>query len=264
MSITCEEALKKLYEVIDKEADEVDTKKVQEHLKSCKSCMSRYEFESMFKHFVVKKAESSQKHEQLRNRILSRISEAESSGGGGLFGGRFRFGAVLMAAAAALVIFVISALALADFYRHKEYTYPFEAHHMENRIEDVQSATVAQTVDAGRYLVNDLHLAVNGDEKQLRFIDAGTVEIQDKEFVHLRYLYQGKYVSFFMGNAEGVNLPDFERQIYNDKEYFYHECRECKVIYWYVENRVGEKIVIVVTEVHDLDLRPTIPTVKAI
>ena len=57
--MTCEEALRKLYEVIDKEASEIDQREVKAHLEHCRSCMARYQFEEMFKTFVVEKAVSS-------------------------------------------------------------------------------------------------------------------------------------------------------------------------------------------------------------
>ncbi|MCX6827453.1 MAG: zf-HC2 domain-containing protein [candidate division Zixibacteria bacterium] len=74
--MTCQEALKLLYEVIDKEADQIDTEKVKEHLQNCKHCMARYEFEAMFKAFITEKAVSKCKTEQLKNRILMQIDKA--------------------------------------------------------------------------------------------------------------------------------------------------------------------------------------------
>jgi mycothiol system anti-sigma-R factor len=71
--MTCEEALRRLFDVIDKEASQYDVNEVQEHLEQCESCMARYEFEAMFKTFVKDKASSDEKADRLKSRILDRI-----------------------------------------------------------------------------------------------------------------------------------------------------------------------------------------------
>ena len=123
--MTCEEALRHLYDVIDKEASQYDVEEVQKHLAECKSCMARYEFEEMFKAFVKDKAAPSDKADKLKSRILDKIDE-ESEGHS--FGklGPFRFSAVAIAAAVALVLCVGASFWAAGFYRYTEYVRPFE------------------------------------------------------------------------------------------------------------------------------------------
>ena len=93
--MTCEEALKKLYEIVDKEATETDKKEVQEHLKHCRHCMSRYEFETTFRTLVTEKASiKSCSTDHLKAQIMKRIGQAEKSSGWS-FSNPFKYKSVL-------------------------------------------------------------------------------------------------------------------------------------------------------------------------
>ena len=48
-NIGCEEALKRLLEFIDGELSETDHDSVEHHLRTCRSCFSRVEFETRLK-----------------------------------------------------------------------------------------------------------------------------------------------------------------------------------------------------------------------
>jgi anti-sigma factor (TIGR02949 family) len=48
-NIGCEQALKRLLEFIDRELSEVEHTSVERHLRTCRSCFSRMEFESRLK-----------------------------------------------------------------------------------------------------------------------------------------------------------------------------------------------------------------------
>ena len=48
-NIGCEQALKHLAEFIDRELSEGDHESVERHLRTCRSCFSRMEFESRLK-----------------------------------------------------------------------------------------------------------------------------------------------------------------------------------------------------------------------
>lgn len=77
--MNCEEALKKLYDVIDKEADQTDKKEIQKHLEHCRHCMSRYDFEKLFRKFVSEKACINCDSEKLKAKILERIDQSRKS-----------------------------------------------------------------------------------------------------------------------------------------------------------------------------------------
>ena len=48
-NIGCEQALKRLLEFIDRELSEVEHGNVERHLRTCRTCFSRMEFESRLK-----------------------------------------------------------------------------------------------------------------------------------------------------------------------------------------------------------------------
>jgi mycothiol system anti-sigma-R factor len=258
--MTCEEALKKLYEVVDKEASEIDVRQVREHLEHCRDCMSRYEFEEALKAFVIEKATSPAKTGQLKANILTHI-EQYSQSPGRFWGGHFRYGAVLLSAVAALVVCIVSALVVAEFYRHKEFVYPFEKHHMFRELYAASSATgFGDFFQARHYLTNDMHLSIDIGDPVFNLVNTGFDEINGRQFVHFRFIDGDNHISLFVGKADGVYLPDFERVDMGDSYYFQHLCGECQVIYW----TAGEAIAVAVSENKQLDLTPLIPVVRSI
>ncbi len=254
--MTCEEALKLLYDVIDKEASEYDVKRVKEHLNNCKDCMSRYQFEEMFKTFVVDKASSQSKSRQLKSSILRTIETSERHPRR-ITGGPFRFGMVVAAAAVALVLCIVAAFSVAKFYRHRVDIYPFEKSHMNGVVSNINPALspVTDLVTARNFLANDMHYNFNSDISGLCLIGVEMEEVLGHQFVHLHYFDGTDQISLFIGHAEGVDLPDFEKRVISGVEYFKHVCRECQVIYW-LENGT---ISIAVTENKNVDLTPLIP-----
>lgn len=250
----CEEALEKLCEYIDREAIEVDCQMIQEHLKDCKDCTSRYEFAELCKSFLTQKGCSEVKTHKLRKRILTCIDEAENSFGG--LKRRFLYWPVAISAVLALVICIVSAFAVARFYRHKIYTYPFEKRHLQTETElaDIEPS-VDELVAVRSFVADDSHLALNADPPGFMLVQAGFDRVSGNDFAILRYTAGNDHVSLFIGNADGVRLPDFEKAVSAGYEYFKHVCRECQVIYWTCDNT----IIIVVTENKSLDLVPFLP-----
>ncbi len=77
--MNCEDALKKLFDVVDQEVTQADKKEIVEHLEHCRHCMSRYDFEKMFKTFVAEKACIDCDSEKLKNKILEKLDQSRSS-----------------------------------------------------------------------------------------------------------------------------------------------------------------------------------------
>jgi mycothiol system anti-sigma-R factor len=258
--MTCREALEKLYEVIDKEASEIDIKRVREHLKNCRHCLSRYEFEGLLKTFVADKASPRTKIDELKSRILNSMNELDSARPG-LFGGRFRFGAVILSAVATLIICVAAAFTVAEFYRHKVYIYPFEERHIADESESSANLLYFNKLMEVRRQVNDnLDLALDFEGQGYVPIHAGTDEVRGREFVHFRFISGDARISLFIGPADGVHLPDFKRAVETGMEYYKHVCAECQVIYWFA----GDAVAIAVSENKQFNLSSLIPAVRSI
>ena len=258
--MTCQEALKKLYEIIDNEASRTDVERVKEHLHACKSCMSRYEFEKLFKTFVIDKATAPTKTDLLKASIMSRCAEIDK-GSTGDNSRRMRFWPVLTAAAAALIICIVAAFSTAGFYRHMKFVYPIEKIHFQSFADTNKSNQSFATLTSARdYITNDMHLALGDIQDGYDMVGAQFDKFQDQDFIQIKYIYSGTPVSLFIGPDNDIRLPDFTQREWSNIEYFHHICRGCQVMYW----RMNDRIVIAVSENKELDLTPLIPAISAL
>jgi hypothetical protein len=197
--MNCKEALEKLQEIIDKEANDVDAREVKEHLEHCRECLSKYEFEELFRAFVIEKASIEAKTDLLREKILKCCDKPERAKG--LFGSGLKIGAILVSAAVAIILCVITAFTVAEFYRHQAYIVPFEEKHM-NSIEyaDYSKPLVGELLSVRDYLNNNLRISLTGDPKGFRLIGAGFSNVKSGRFAHIRYRKGADYISLFISN----------------------------------------------------------------
>ena len=248
--MTCEDALRLLYEVIDKEANQIDTEKVKKHLDECEHCMARYEFEAMFKTFVTEKASQSNRTEMLKQRIQDRISDTGDSGS------RFRLRSfksrpVIISAAAALVLCVVAALATAQFFRHNNFVYPFEKEHFNANPVNFAEAEEEDCInEINAFIGPNFSLALSAQVAGYELTHYGVDEIRGHKFMHLHYRNGQNKVSLFIGQYNPESLPDFEKAVYSGIEYFRHVCLRCQVIYW----KKGNAVAIAVSENKELNL----------
>ncbi len=75
--IDCSDVVAQLYEYIDEELDDRRAEQIREHLRLCKRCFPRYDFEKAFLRFLSVQGRSSVPPE-LRRRIFQDILEQES------------------------------------------------------------------------------------------------------------------------------------------------------------------------------------------
>lgn len=258
--MTCEEALKRLYEIVDNEADQKDKEEIKEHLQHCRHCMSRYEFEELFKKLICDKVAAPCDTSQLKKNILNRIDQAEKSSGW-FFSNPLKYKSILLASAAALIICVMAAFATAKFYRHKALIYPFELHEIayDNYAGD-PIRDISEAPEVYSFISDNLRLAMGGNIANFNLINAGFDNIRDHDFAHLRFENSGNTVSVFMGHHDDISIPDFDKKVFEGIEYFQHICKECQVIYWYE----GDALIVVVSENLSYDLTSFIPALSSI
>jgi hypothetical protein len=214
--------------------------------------MARYEFEAMFKTFVTEKGARSDRSESLKMKIQERIAGAETSGN------RFRVSSfkskpVIISAAAALVLCVVAALAVAQFFRHKDYVYPFEQQHFNTNVASYAAVNDADCIEEiNHYLTPNFSLALTDAVNGYQLTHYGVDEIRGHKFMHLHYRNGESKVSLFIGQYDPNELPDFEKAVHSGIEYFRHVCLQCQVIYW----KKGNAVAIAVSENKQLDLAP--------
>jgi anti-sigma factor (TIGR02949 family) len=79
--LKCRDALRLLYDVVDKEAGENEMAEFQEHIKKCHKCSARYEMEQRFKDCVERKGRFSPECEDLKQKIYQQLDAIDQDGG---------------------------------------------------------------------------------------------------------------------------------------------------------------------------------------
>jgi mycothiol system anti-sigma-R factor len=75
----CAEVLEQVYVFLDREIDETDRRRVQEHLDECGPCLARYDLERLVKQLVHRSCANQHAPGELRERVLSRIRAVQVS-----------------------------------------------------------------------------------------------------------------------------------------------------------------------------------------
>jgi anti-sigma factor (TIGR02949 family) len=81
--MNCQEALSLLYDIIDKEASEIDEQAVREHIENCRDCRGIYEVEAKVNDFLQARLDRSvpgDRLELLRGRIVKELDSIDSGG----------------------------------------------------------------------------------------------------------------------------------------------------------------------------------------
>ncbi len=242
--MNCRQALRLLYDVIDREASQIDTEAVEDHLKKCRHCMARYEFERMFQTFVIDKGRDSDKSIQLKQRILTNLDQIDAAGGVGSSRTPFKWPAVAIAAAAALLICVAATVMVSDFYRFQTDIVPFINAH-------TAGTTTAKTVDTYGtdpfdYLEATSGIRLNSDKFSAESIQSISVDtIKGIRFARLEMLGpKNSTVSVFITEATNYHIPKNKREIINGQEYFVHSCDACNLI----GHTVGDLVFLLIAE----------------
>jgi len=77
--IDCRGVMEQLYEYIDGELDDEMVERIRRHLKLCKRCYPRYDFEQAFLHFLSDHGRASAPP-ALRRKIFASLLEEEAEG----------------------------------------------------------------------------------------------------------------------------------------------------------------------------------------
>jgi len=71
----CSEVLDRVYEYLDNEMGELDCAKIKQHLEECGPCLAEYDLDLALKALIRRSCACEQAPEQLRTRILTRITQ---------------------------------------------------------------------------------------------------------------------------------------------------------------------------------------------
>jgi hypothetical protein len=232
--LNCQEALRLLYNIIDNETDDIDIVQVEKHLRICRHCMARYDFERMFKTFVTDKGQDKCETSRLKTAIEARLDgiDANTREEGGASGSPFRWNLVVVASAAALVICLVAAFTLADYYRHKTEFVPFYKAHAA--VEDNEVFT-GECAELFAYIerCTGISLHPNSDFAKAGFCSASIDTVNGKPFGHLHVRDQNNdIISIFVIHRDAYDLPKKPDTVINGRKMIIHRCRECSMLGW--------------------------------
>ncbi len=259
--MTCAEALELLYDIIDREASEIDAKKVEEHLKHCSDCSDKYRVAEAFQEFLVEKVNNGDtlsKVDKLKAKILSQLDDIDSGGGGVLKGRPFELAAKTLVAAASLAILIGAALITGDFYSHFRNYMPLEQAHLNVIEAPAEFAGSKPVSHVQTYIHDDLDYEIEENVGDYRLIGGSTVDFNDVQAAHFLYRADEILVSVFVIPASEYAIPDELEEssvVKNGVTFFDHHCRGCHLIY----HQMGSAVVVVASTDHTLELLDFIP-----
>lgn len=264
--MNCQDALDLLYDIIDREASEVDAQQVKEHLENCRDCFEVYRLEQSMQDFInesIQNPAPTPKSEDLRTKILSRLDDIDRENPSRREPRFFSLTTRTLVAAASLVILIGAALLLAAFYRHSDLYIPLERAHWTatDNIEPYRNSQSTAT------LISDIHenysYEVAPEVMDYSLLGASTENIMGVDMNHLVYQKGEKVVSAFVVPADRFELSsdlDEARVKRNDIVFFDHNCRGCRLVF----HRIGSLIIITATTDRDTELLDFVPGISAI
>lgn len=228
--MNCKEALRLLYEVIDKEAGALDTAEVEKHLKHCRHCMAKFEFEQMFRTFITDKGQNPGDNNRLKGKILDKLDELDAAGEVGAPNRPFRWLPVGLAAAAAIILCVAVAFKLGNSHRAVVEFGPFvEAHYAHQNIP-VDSAAVVNPFDY-LFKISGIKFDPLPDWPMDRIRSISLDTIKGIEFGRIDLdCDDHSTISIFVTTRDRYRLPAMPVEIIAGKNLIVHCCAKCNLV----------------------------------
>lgn len=206
--MNCKDALRLLYDVIDREADQLDVVEVEKHLKNCRHCMARYEFEKTFRTFVTEKGHNACDTSKVRQDILRKLDMIDAAGEVGVAERPFRFPVWKFAAAAVVILGIVGAFwAGTTWNRRASVDALIQAHHTGG-----DNATAVFTSGSGPldFLYRQTGLRLEPSDKcpvdHIRSVAVDTIEGTVFGRINL-VCDNGNAVTLFVASGDEFELP---------------------------------------------------------
>ncbi len=264
--MNCQEVLSRLYEIIDKEASEIDAKVVQGHLDRCRHCFEVYRLETAIQDFINAKLRDGNRPgnlETLKLKILVRLNEIDIQRPSPENRPFFKRSAALLVAAASLVILIGAAFWAHSIYRHQTTYAPLERAHLvvagnPGSVEN-NPGTFSTVLGVRDNLGYEIHTAVAG----FALVGGKTKQIMGVEMAHFVYSQDNQTVSVFVVPNDRFEIPaDLKesRVMRNQITFYDHHCRGCRLVY----HEAAAAVIITTTTDRSIELLDFIPGYAAI
>lgn len=264
--MNCQETLNLLYEIIDKEASQIDITEVQKHLDRCQDCLKKFRLEESLQALVKERLKASldiPRIDHLRTRVLLQLEQID----GIQFRTNrlslpFRIPAVALAGAASVVLLIGAAYWGKGLYDHYTEYIPLERAHWAvagdiNSFDDKNNThlALASIGDFGFSLLNKI--------AEWSLVGGRSEEIEGISVQHFVYKNGDKLISTFVFPADEKVIPQdlLETRVeINGQCHFDHHCRGCRLVYF----REGTALIVTATTDHAFDLLHFDPAAGAI
>ncbi len=265
--MNCQEALKLLYEIVDKEASQIDTLEVQKHLDHCQDCLKKFQIEESLQALVKEKLKAVSdlpRIDHLKAKVLLQLEQldcAQIETSQRSF--PFKTPVVALAAAASVILLIGASFWGKGLYDHYTEYIPLERVHWAaaDDIKGVSDQNGTQAALAG--VGGDFNLTFLNDLKGLSLVGARIEEIKGQKVPHFVYNNGDQTVSVFVFASDKLTLPDDLLKTRVDVDgrcYFDHNCRGCRLVY----HKEGNAMIITATTDHTFDLLDFNPATGAI
>jgi len=268
--MNCQEALSLLYDVIDKEASEIDAHQVEEHLARCRDCAGVYRVEQSVNELLREKLKSQQstpRLESLKTKVLSQLNEVDRETRGAEIKGVipsessappvFKLGKALAIAAAVVIVVGGVILINSIINDHAPYMRLERAHRSALDNPEAYRGSVATTlarVETQQQLAYDVVEIIGAFD-----LLGGQLEtVEDIQLAHFVYHNDENIISVFIIDPSLIPIPEDligTAENRNGLWFFYHNCRGCRLVY----HRVGEALVVTATTNPEIDLLDFVP-----
>ncbi len=280
--MTCQEALSLLYDVIDKEASEIDVQEVKQHLNQCRHCSEIYKVEEAVNALVREKLahqRTTPRMRHLKEKILSDLdavdsesacacstsarptNEIETPAPSSQMPARaargFRIGR-LLALAAALVVVIGTVYIGQAFMSHDVQFGALEDAHFEAVQQLAQFASAGVTGAPASFVNQRVSYNLSPAVQEFSLIGGQLETIDGIEMAHFVYTRGETIVSVFVARADEFPIPEdlmAHPVVKGQMQLFDHNCKGCRLVY----HQVGDAIIVTATENHEVELLDFIP-----
>lgn len=266
--MTCQEALSLLYDVIDKEASEIDIEQVESHLSQCRHCADIYKVEQSVNELMKEKLsnhKSTPKLASLQSKVLQQLDELDCEVSPGPEAEKkppgkssfFKTGRLLAIAAAVVVVLGAAFYGQQGVGEHAAFL-PLEKAHTScvgNLAGyDNPDDTNALLASVRENIYYDITPAV----QEFKLIGGHLETIDGIEMAHFVYSDGQKVISAFVVPSDQFDIPGELASAgvtHNGVTFFDHNCRGCRLVY----HRIGQAVVITATTEREVQLLDFLP-----
>lgn len=270
--MTCEEAIKQLYEYLDSELEKDDHSRVKKHLEVCQKCCEKFEFEQALKKVVRDRVRIHKVPQSVRENIIRQLSERhEKLNRAEVYVLRtrernikniFQFfklwrGYIVEAALMLLLITVLSIYLTFPKPGSSPHIVKDAAEHHDNF---VNGNIPLDIVNSDR---NEIERYLD-DYKQINFADSISVfkRFEMKPLGFKKYYLAGRKstyiglermhnkISLEVMDGSGMNINDMEKEAFGGRQYYFGRHKGYNVVLW----KYGNKLYSLTSKIHRKEL----------